>query len=91
METRIVGNDVYLAVDLRERGTHFQLLEVVREMLRKKSKAAAAAGEEEKRNLAEKLSARVFCCLADLSNSAFSCSPVNLTRQNTPLPMDHGI
>ena len=32
----------------------------------------------EKRNLAEKLSGRVFCGLADLSNSAFSYAPVTL-------------
>ena len=35
-------------------------------------------GESEKRNLAEKLSGRVFCGLADLSNSAFSYAPVTL-------------
>ena len=86
METRIVGNDVYLVVDLRERGTHFQLVHVEREMLNK-----STAEEMEKRNLAEKLSARVFCGLAALSNSGFSYSPVNLTRRNTPLPMGRAI
>ena len=35
-------------------------------------------GAAQKRNLAEKLSGRVFCGLADLSNSAFSYAPVTL-------------
>ena len=52
MESRIVWNDVYLVVDLRGRGTHFQLVHVEREMLNK-----STAEEMEKRNLAEKLSA----------------------------------
>ena len=57
MDTRIVGNDVYLVVELRGRGTHFQLERNVEQ----KYKVQLRPEEEmEKRNLAEKLSARVF-------------------------------
>ena len=64
---------------------------VVREMLRKTGKVHWWKLRRWKSEILQKSCLTLFCGLADLSNSGFSCLPVNLTRRNTPLPVVHRI